>query len=119
MAVEFPGEAYEGASYAALPAKWASVSDRHLNQSEQYVIGQVAEAAIGPLADTVANAVSGPVVQGVEGGLGASGGDGGGTGFRIDPDAPDEHARMMHEHAGTVAGRARMFRSRIAGVAFA
>ncbi|MFE2348066.1 WXG100-like domain-containing protein [Kitasatospora cineracea] len=185
------GQAYEGASYEALLAKWASVSDQHLNelvqachvvataldvaadvivamkvetigelialaaafvadqaaavatlgaaeaavilieeaakrlinyleqQLEQYIIGQVIEAAIGPLVDTVANAVSGMVFQAAESALGVSGGGGGGgTGFRIDPDALDEHARMMHDHAETVAGHAQAFQSKLAGVSF-
>ncbi|MFC8715843.1 WXG100 family type VII secretion target [Kitasatospora sp. NPDC057198] len=185
------GEAYEGASYEALLARWASVSDQHLNelvqachvvaealdvaagvivamkvetiaelvalaaalvadqaaavatfglaeaavlaieqaakrlinyleqQLEQYVIAQVVEAAIGPLVDTVANAVSGMVFRAAEGALGGGGGSGGGgSGFRIDPDALEEHARMMHEHAETVAGHAQVFQSKIAGVSF-
>ncbi|GAA0665938.1 hypothetical protein GCM10010193_16760 [Kitasatospora atroaurantiaca] len=184
------GQAYEGASYEALLAKWASVSDQHFNelvqachvvadaldiaadvivgmkvetigelialaaafvadqaaavatfgaaeaavilieeaakrlinyleqQLEQYIIGQVIEAAIGPLIDTVANAVSGMVFQAAESALGVSGGGGGGSGFRIEPDALDEHARMMHDHAETVAGHAQLFQSKIAGVSF-
>ncbi|MFJ5882989.1 hypothetical protein [Kitasatospora cineracea] len=90
-------------------------------QLEQYIIGQVIEAAIGPLVDTVANAVSGMVFQAAESALGVSGGGGGGgggTGFRIDPDALDEYARMMHEHAETVAGHAQAFQSKLAGVSF-
>ncbi|MFF4339381.1 WXG100 family type VII secretion target [Kitasatospora sp. NPDC001540] len=184
------GEAYEGASYEALLAKWASVSDSHLNelvqachvvaealdvaagvivamkvetiaelvalaaafvadqaaavatfgiaeaavlaieeaakrlinyleqQLEQYIIAQVVEAAIGPLVDTVAGAVSGLVFQAAESALGVSGGGGGGSGFRIDPDALEEHARMMHDHAETVAGHAEVFQSKVAGVSF-
>ncbi|GAA2742606.1 WXG100 family type VII secretion target [Kitasatospora cinereorecta] len=183
------GQAYEGASYEALLAKWASVSEQHLTQLvqachvvadaldvaadvivamkvetigelvalaaafvadqaaavatfgaaeaavilieetakrlinyleqqlEQYIIAQVVEAAIEPLIDTVANAVSGLVFQAAESALGVSGG-GGGTGFRIDPDALDDHARMMHDHAETVAGHAQAFQSKIAGVSF-
>ncbi|GAA5014626.1 WXG100 family type VII secretion target [Kitasatospora paranensis] len=87
-------------------------------QLEQYIIGQVVEAAIGPLIDTVANAVSGMVFQAAESTLGVSGGGGGGSGFRIEPDALDEHARVMHDHADTVAGHAQLFQSKIAGVSF-
>ncbi|MFG2697222.1 WXG100 family type VII secretion target [Kitasatospora sp. NPDC048407] len=184
------GQAYQGASYEALLAKWASISDSHLNelvqachvvadaldiaadvivamkletigelvalaaafiadqaaavatlgaaeaavilieetakrlinyleqQLEQYIIGQVVEAAIGPLVDTVANAVQGMVFQAAESALGVSADGGGGSGFQIDPDALDEHARMMHEQAETVAGHAQMFQSKIAGVSF-
>ncbi|MFJ1756576.1 hypothetical protein [Kitasatospora sp. NPDC088134] len=170
-----------GQAYEALLAKWASVSDQHLNelvqachvvadaldiaadvtvamkvetigelialaaafvadqaavllieetakrlinyleqQLEQYIIAQVVETAIGPLIDTVARAVQGLVFQAAESALGvsANGGGGGGTGFRIDPDALDEHARMVHEHAETVAGHAEVFQSKIASVSF-
>lgn len=184
------GQAYEGASYEALLARWASVSDQHFNelvqachvvadaldvaadvivamkvetiaelialaaafiadqaaavatlgaaeaavilieetakrlinyleqQLEQYIIAQVVEAAIEPLIGTVAAAVNGLVFQAAESALGVSGGSAGGSGFRIDPDALDAHARMMHDHAETVAGHAQMFQSRIAGVSF-
>ncbi|MFD7642007.1 WXG100 family type VII secretion target [Kitasatospora sp. NPDC059795] len=180
------GQAYEGASYEALLAKWASLSESHLNelvqachvvadaldiaadvivamkietigelialaaafvadqaaavatlgaaeaavilieetakrlinyleqQLEQYIVAQVVEAAIGPLVDTVANAVQGLVFQAAESALGVSGG----SGFRIDPDALEEHARMMHDQAETVAGHAQVFQSKIAGVSF-
>ncbi|GGR02010.1 WXG100-like domain-containing protein [Kitasatospora griseola] len=185
------GQAYQGASYEALLAKWASLSDSHLNelvqachvvadaldiaadvivamkvetigelvvlaaafiadqaaavatlgaaeaavilieeaakrlinyleqQLEQYIIAQVVEAAIGPLVDTVANAVQGLVFQAAESVLGVSAdGGGGGSGFQIDPDALEEHARMMHDQADAVAGHAQMFQSKIAGVSF-
>ncbi|GAA0680017.1 hypothetical protein GCM10010193_37130 [Kitasatospora atroaurantiaca] len=184
------GEAYEGASYEALLAKWAALSDSHLNelvqachvvataldvaadvivamkvetiaelvalaaafiadqaaavatlgaaeaavilieetakrlinyleqQLEQYIIGQVIEAAIEPLIETVAGAVSGLVFEAAESALGVSGGSAGGTGFRIDPDALEAHARTMHDHAETVAGHAQAFQSKIAGVSF-
>ncbi|GAA2739851.1 WXG100 family type VII secretion target [Kitasatospora cinereorecta] len=184
------GQAYEGASYEALLARWASVSDKHFNQLvqachvvadaldvaadvivamkvetigeliglaaafvadqaaavatfgaaeaavilieetakrlinyleqqlEQYIIAQVVEAAIGPLIETVANAVSGLVFQAAEAALGVDGGAPTGTGFRIDPDALEAHARMMHDHAETVAGHAQLFQSKVAGVSF-
>ena len=183
------GEAYEGASYEALLAKWSQVSDAHFDelvrachvvataldvaagvivamkietiaelvvlavalvadqaaavatfglaeaaviaieeagkrlvnaleqQLEQYVIGQVIEAAINPLVDVVAGAVAGLVFKGAESALGVSGG-GGGTGFRIDPQALETHAQAMHQHAETVAGHAQAFQTKIAGVSF-
>ncbi|MFF2820333.1 WXG100 family type VII secretion target [Kitasatospora cineracea] len=188
--IQRPGQAYEGASYEALLAKWASASDEHFNeliqachvvadaldiatdvivgmkvekigeliplaaafvadqaaavatfgaagaaallieetvkrlvnhleqQLEQYIIGQAVEAAIGPLIDTVASAVSGMAFQAAGSVLGVSGGGGGGPGFRIGPDGLEKHARMMHDHAETVAGHAQVFRSKIAGVGF-
>ncbi|MGK4580346.1 WXG100 family type VII secretion target [Kitasatospora sp. HPMI-4] len=184
------GEAYQGASYEALLAKWAQLSDSHMNelvqschvvataldaaaevivamkvetiaelvvmaaafvadqaaavatfglaeaaviaieaaarklvnyleqQLEQYIIGQVLEAAIDPLVEVVAGAVSGLVFKAAGSALGVSGGGGGGSGFRIDPPALEEHARMMQDHAETVAAHAQTFQSRITGVSF-
>ena len=86
-------------------------------QLEQYIVGQVIEAAIDPLVEVVAGAVSGLVFQAAESALG-SGGGGGGGGFRIDPDALEVHARMMHDHAETVAGHAQAFQGKLAGVSF-
>ncbi|GAA5013491.1 WXG100 family type VII secretion target [Kitasatospora paranensis] len=87
-------------------------------QLEQYIIGQVVEAAVDPLVEVVGRAVSGMVFRAAESALGVSGG-GGGTGFRIDPDALESHAQTMHRHAETVAGHAQAFRSKLAGVSFA
>ncbi|MER8183392.1 WXG100 family type VII secretion target [Kitasatospora sp. NPDC094015] len=183
------GEAYQGASYEALLAKWSALSDSHFDelvqachvvataldlaaevivgmkvetiaelvvlaaaliadqaaavatfglaeaaviaieeaakrlinyleqQLEQYVIGQVIEAAIDPLVEVVAGAVAGLVFGAAESALGVQGGSSG-TGFRIDPDALEAHARTMHDHAETVAGHAQAFQSKIAGVSF-
>jgi uncharacterized protein YukE len=183
-------EAYEGASYEALLAKWTQLSDSHLNelvqachvvataldvaadvivgmkletigelvamaaafvadqaaavatfglaeaavalieeaakklvnfleqQLEQYIIGQVVEAAVDPLVEVVGRAVSGMVFQAAESALGVSGGGGGGSGFRIHPDQLEAHAETMHRHAETVAGHAQVFQSKLAGVSF-
>ncbi|MFD9128227.1 WXG100 family type VII secretion target [Kitasatospora sp. NPDC059571] len=184
-------EAYEGASYEALLAKWSAMSDSHMTelvqachvvataldvaadvivgmkveaiaelvalaaafvadqaaavatlgaaeaalvaieeaakrlvnfleqQLEQYIIGQVVEAAVDPLVEVVGRAVSGLVFQAAESALGVSAGGGGaGTGFRIHPEALEAHAETMHRHAETVAGHAEAFRSKLAGVSF-
>ena len=87
-------------------------------QLEQYIIGEVIEAAVNPLIETVGRAVSGLVYQAAESALGVSGGGSVGEGFRIDPAALTAHAQTMREHAETVAGHAETFRSRIAGVSF-
>ncbi|MDH6125837.1 WXG100 family type VII secretion target [Kitasatospora sp. GP82] len=86
-------------------------------QLEQYIIGQVIEAAVDPLVEVVGRAVSGLVFQAAESALGG-GGSTAGTGFRIDPAALEAHAQTMHEHAETVAAHAEAFRSKIAGVSF-
>ena len=186
------GDAYQGASYEALLAKWAALSNSHMTellnacqvvaaaldaaadvivamkleaiaelvalaasfvadqaaavvtfglaeaaealivkaaekvmdfleqQLEQYIIGEVIEAAIGPLIETVGNAVTGLVFQAVEGalGVGAGGGGGAGDGFSIHPQMLQTYAQTMHGHAETVAGHAQAFQSRLAGVSF-
>ncbi|KJK56345.1 WXG100 family type VII secretion target [Saccharothrix sp. ST-888] len=185
------GEAYQGASYEALVAKWGQLSGSHMNelvqachavataldvaadvivgmkvetigelvamaaafvadqaaavatfgaaeaavvlieeaakklvnyleqQLEQYIMGQVIEAAIQPLVEVVGRAVSGMVFQAAESALGVSGGGGAvGEGFRIHPDQVEEHALTMQQHAQTVASHAEAFQSRLAGVSF-
>ncbi|GAA2151371.1 hypothetical protein GCM10009760_46690 [Kitasatospora kazusensis] len=90
-------------------------------QLEQYVIGEVIEAAVGPLTEVVGRAVSGLVFQGAESALGVSadgGGGAGGSGFRIDPVGLEAHAQTMHGHAETVSGHAQAFQSKLAGVSF-
>ncbi|MER5640154.1 WXG100 family type VII secretion target [Kitasatospora sp. NPDC002227] len=188
--VQALGEAYQGASYEALLAKWGQLSGSHMNelvqgchtvataldvaadvivamkgeaiaellvlaasfvadqaaavatfglaeaamiaieeaakklvnfleqQLEQYIIGQVIEAAINPLVETVGQAVSGLVFKGAESALGVSGGGAGGTGFHIDPTALEGHADTMHQHAETIAGHAQDFQSKLATVSF-
>ncbi|WP_030459527.1 WXG100 family type VII secretion target [Kitasatospora sp. NRRL B-11411] len=129
------GQAYEGAPYEALLAKWASASDEHFNELIQacHVVADALDIAadvivgmkvetIGELialaAATVASAVSGMAFQAAGSVLGVSGRGGGGPGFRIGPDGLEKHARMTHDHAETVAGHAQVFRSKIAGVGF-
>lgn len=87
-------------------------------QLEQYIIGQVIEAAIDPLVEVVSGAVSGLVFQAAESALGVSVSGAGGSGFRIDPDAVKSHARPLHSHAEAVAGHAQALQSKIAGVSF-
>jgi uncharacterized protein YukE len=87
-------------------------------QLEQYIIGQVVEAAINPLVETVGQAVSGLVFKGAASALGVAGGGAGGTGFNIDPAALESHADTMHQHAETIAGHAQVFQSKLATVSF-
>lgn len=180
------GDAYEGASYEALAAKWASASDNHfdqiveachtvataldvaadtivaakiatiaeltvlaaafiadqaaavatfglaevaviaieetgkrlvnalITQLEQHIIAEVIEAAIGPLIDTVSEAVTGLAFEAAAGGINKAAG----PGFKIDPAALEAHARTMHEHAQAVATHAATFQTKIAGVSF-
>ncbi|MFI9648767.1 WXG100 family type VII secretion target [Streptomyces sp. NPDC052040] len=92
-------------------------------QLEQYIIGQVIEAAVDPLVEVVGRAVTGLVFQAAESALGVSVGTEGGTGpmsegFSIDPEQMHTHAELMRAHAGTVASHAEMLRTRLAGVSF-
>ncbi|WP_329586294.1 WXG100 family type VII secretion target [Kitasatospora sp. NBC_01250] len=89
-------------------------------QLEQYVIGQVIEAAIQPLIEVVAKAVDGLAYQGAEQILGVSGAGGGpsGTGFLIDPQALMDHAQTMRDHAEAVASHAADLQAKLTGVDF-
>ncbi|WP_347232809.1 WXG100 family type VII secretion target [Streptomyces sp. CT34] len=91
-------------------------------QLEQYIIGQVIEAAINPLVDVVGKAVSGMVFQAAESALGvpATGGSGGGAGasFSIHPEELHKRAETLRGHAQTVASHAAEFESKAAGVSF-
>jgi uncharacterized protein YukE len=91
-------------------------------QLEQYIIGQVIEAAMDPLVEVVGRAVTGLVFQAAESALGVSA-DGGGTGsvgegFSIHPEQMHAHAELMRGHAETVASHAETFRTKLAGVSF-
>jgi uncharacterized protein YukE len=192
-AVHTMSEAYQGASYDALLAKWSSLSDSHMTdmitachvvadalevavgvivglkmaaiaelaalavsfvadqaaavvtlgiaeaaealivlaaekavdylemEAENYIIAQVIEAALTPLAGVVAQAVGGLVYKATEDALGVQGtptGSVGGTGFSINPGMLGTHAQIMHAHAETVAGHAQVLQGRLAGLSF-
>ncbi|MFD5736316.1 hypothetical protein ACFWIY_26420 [Streptomyces sioyaensis] len=86
-----------------------------------YIIGQVIEAAIDPLVETVGKAVGGLVFQAAESALGVSAGGGGvraGESFSIHPEALHARAEKLHAHARTVAGHAAEFETKAAGASF-
>ncbi|MFE0457946.1 WXG100 family type VII secretion target [Kitasatospora sp. NPDC058965] len=87
-------------------------------QLEQYIIGQVIEAAITPLAEVVGNAVSGLVYKGAEAAMGLPDDGGTPTHFSIHPQAMLVHADTMHGHAETVAAHAEDLRGKLAQVDF-
>ncbi|GAA1370716.1 WXG100 family type VII secretion target [Streptomyces beijiangensis] len=90
-----------------------------VQQLEQYIIGQVIEAAIDPFVEVVGRAVSGLMFEAAESALGVSGdGPSAGTGFEIHPELLHQRAELMHGHAETVAGHAEMFRTKTAGMTF-
>ncbi|WP_438489218.1 WXG100 family type VII secretion target [Streptomyces sp. S186] len=91
-------------------------------QLEQYIIGQVIEAAVDPLVEVVGKAVSGMVFQAAESALGVSAGGGqGGVGesFSIHPEELHARAERLRGHARTVASHAADFEAKAAGVSFA
>ena len=90
-----------------------------VQQLEQYIIGQVIEAAIDLLVEVVAWAASGLMFQAAESALGVSA-DGASavTGFEIHPELLNQRVELLHGHAETMAGHAGMFRVKAAGVSF-
>ncbi|MBS2963325.1 WXG100 family type VII secretion target [Actinocrinis puniceicyclus] len=91
-----------------------------IQQLEQQIIGQVIEAAVGPLEQVVERALGGLVFKGLEGALGVSAGGGGSVGasFSIMPEALASHATALQGHADAVAGHAETFAANVAGVRF-
>jgi uncharacterized protein YukE len=87
-------------------------------QLEQYIIGQVLEAAINPLIEVVGRAVGGLVYHAAESALGVPGGGSAGSGFEIHPEAVLAHAQTMREHSDAVTAHAQDLRSKIAGLSF-
>lgn len=85
-------------------------------QLVQYVEGQVLEAAVGPLIDKVAQAISGLVYTGAAAGLGVP--CGAGASVTISPSAVRAHAQQLQQHPLTVSGHGQSFASAAAGVSF-
>ena len=84
-----------------------------------YVAGQVIEAAVGPLIEKVAKAISGMVYQGVADALGVpAGGGAAGSSVTMSPSAVLAHAQKLEQHAVTVGGHASQFTSVAAGMSF-
>lgn len=85
----------------------------------QHVTEQVVNAAVTPLMDKVAAAVSGLVFEAAQAAVGGgSAGGAAGDGFSIDPDAVRAHADAMRQHAETVVGHAQAFASAAGSVDF-
>lgn len=90
-----------------------------VQQLEQYIIGQVIEAAVDPLVEVVGRAASGLMFRTAESALGVSAdGPSAGTGFEMHPELLHQRAELFHGHAETVAGHAEMFRVKAAGMSF-
>jgi uncharacterized protein YukE len=106
----------------ALIVKAAEKAVDYLEQQlEQYIIGEVIEAAVNPLIEVVGRAASGLMFQAAESALGVSAGGGAGgvgSGFSVHPEELSARAEILHTHAETVASHAAEFKTKVAGVSF-
>jgi len=110
-----------GLSEAALPAIEAAarlIMKKLVKDLEDQLVGQVVEAAIAPLEDTVARAVSGLVYKEVSAALGDASGGGAGSGFTLHPDMMRTAASTLRGHADAVAGHAQELQARVSGMSF-
>ncbi|MEU7640074.1 hypothetical protein AB0C11_28925 [Streptomyces sp. NPDC039016] len=88
-------------------------------QLEQYVVGQVFEAAITPLVDVVGKAVSGLVYEGTAKALGVPTGGGAGESFSVHPEELHSRSQALAQHAETMEAHATDFTNKLSGVSFA
>ncbi|MFG2227744.1 WXG100 family type VII secretion target [Streptomyces sp. NPDC048644] len=88
-------------------------------QLEQYVVGQVIEAAITPLVEVVGNAVSGLVFENTAKALGVPAGAGAGQSFSVHPEELHARSQALTKHAETMEAHAAEFKSKLSGVSFA
>ncbi|HEV2635379.1 MAG TPA: WXG100 family type VII secretion target [Actinocrinis sp.] len=86
-------------------------------QIEQYVIGQVLDAALRPLMSKMDGAVQGLLLSADQSGLGAAGIEVGPS-FSVDLDHVGAHAARMREHAQTVSGHTQKFTTNLRGLSF-
>lgn len=121
MAVEFFADqaaavATFGIAEAALPAIIAAgqAAGKSLIQDlEQYVIGQVMEAALKPFMAKVQQLLSG-----LDWGSTSSAGSGAGEGFSLDEAAARQQISVLRTHADTMIGHGQTLRNGIAGLSF-
>lgn len=86
-------------------------------QIEQYIIGQVLEAALKPLMAKMDGAVQGLLMSADQAGLGAAGIEVGPS-FSVDLAHIGAHANQMRQHAQTVAGHTQTFTTNLRGLSF-
>jgi hypothetical protein len=87
-------------------------------QLEQYIIGEVIEAAVNPLVEVVGRAVNGLLYQATEDALGIPEATAPTGTLFIHPKAVHDHADLMHGHATTIAGHAADFHAKASGMSF-
>ena len=86
-------------------------------QIEQYIVGEVLDAALKPLTAKMDGAVAGLLLSADRVGLGAAGVQVG-PGFSVDIDHVGAHADQMRGHARTVSGHTRKFTAGLRGLSF-
>src|SRR6266568_1264607 len=104
----------KGIAEAALPAIIAAgqAAGKSLIQDlEQYVIGQVMEAALKPFMAKVQQLLSG-----LDWGSTSAAGSGAGEGFRLDEAAARQQISVLRTHADTMIGHGQTLRNGIAGL---
>ena len=105
-----------GIAEAAVPviiAAGRKLAESLIQDLEQYVIGQVIEAAAKPLFAKIEAAMAGLDWSNTSG---ASGGTG--SGFSVDEAAARQQIALIRQHAATMRSHAESFRSQIAGLSF-
>jgi uncharacterized protein YukE len=85
---------------------------------EQYIIGEVIQAAITPLLGVVEKAVGGLVYNAASDILGGGGSTQIGPSFSLDPEMLSAHADKFDEHADAISGHADAFVSKLSNLNF-
>ena len=83
-------------------------------QIEQYIIGQILNAALKPLIAKMEGTVEGLLIKAESSVLGVSAG----PSFSVDLEQLDTHAEMMRGHAETISGHVSSFTSNVRGLDF-
>ena len=105
-----------GIAEAAVPVIIAAarkLAESLVQDLEQYVIGQVIEAAAKPLFAKIEAAMTG-----LDWGNTSGGGSGTGTGFSVDEAAARQQIALIRQHAATMRSHAESFHAQIAGLSF-
>jgi hypothetical protein len=105
-----------GIAEAAVPviiAAGRKLAESLIQDLEQYVIGQVIEAAAKPLFAKIEAAMTG-----LDWGNTSGGPAGTGEGFSVDEAAARQQISLIRQHAATMRSHAESFRGQIAGLSF-
>ena len=105
-----------GIAEAAVPviiAAGRKLAESLVQDLEQYVIGQVVEAAAKPLFAKVEAAMTG-----LDWSKTSPSGGGGSSGFSVDEAAVRQQTALLRQHAATMRSHAESFKSQVAGLKF-